>query len=69
MTDLSDDDIEKIPSNDRCKLLKNNPVLVARRFQYRVEEFFKNIIMDGPLGKMKYYIICTEFQVCVSPHV
>ena len=47
----------------------SNPVLVARHFQYRVEVFFKEIIIDGPLGKTKYYAIHVEFQVRGLPHV
>ena len=35
----SDKDIEKTPYNDICKLLNINPVLVARHFQYRIENF------------------------------
>ena len=31
-------------------------------FQYKVEVFFKEIILDGPFGKTKYYAILTEFQ-------
>ena len=50
-------------------MLNNNPVLVARHFQYHVEVFFKEIIIDGPLGKTKYYAIRVEFQVRGSPHV
>jgi len=44
-------------------------VLVARHFQYRVENFFKEIIMKGQLGKIIYYAIRVEFQVRGSPHV
>ena len=36
---LSEEDIEKIPDDDRWKLLNSDPVLVARHFQYR-KEFF-----------------------------
>ena len=43
-------------------------VLVARHFQYRVEIFFKIIVLDGPLGKTQYYAIRVEFQVRGSPH-
>ena len=50
-------------------MLNNNPVLVARHFQYKVEVFFKDIILDGPLGKTKYYANCIEFQERGSPHV
>ena len=54
---------------ERCNLLSNNPVLVARHFQYKIEVFFKKIIIDGPLGKTKYYAKCTEFQERSGPHV
>lgn len=41
-------------------LLNSNPVLLAL--------FFKEIIVDGPLGKVKYYAIRVEFQVRGSQH-
>ena len=53
---------------ERCNLLNNNPVLVARHFQYKVEVFFKEIILDGPLGKTKY-AIHIQFEEGGSPHV
>ena len=42
---------------------------MARHFQYKVEVFFKEIILDGPLRKTKYYAICVEFQEKFSTHV
>ena len=35
-------------------------------FQYKVEVFFKEIILDGPFGKTKYYAILIEFQENVA---
>ena len=64
---LSEEDIEKILYHDRCKFLNSNPVLVAWRFQYRVQ--CRQIVIDGPLGKTKYYVIRVEFQVRGSPHI
>ena len=55
--------------HERCDTLNKNPVLVARHFQYRVEMFFKIIVLDGPLGKTQYYAIRVEFQVRGSPHI
>ena len=52
-----------------CTSLNQNEVLLARYFQYRVEMFFKVIVIDGPLGKVKYHAIRIEFQVRGSPHV
>jgi len=54
---------------ERCKYLNLNPVLLARHFQYRVETFFQTIIVNGPLGKVRYHAIRVEFQVRGSPHI
>ena len=42
---------------------------MARHFQCKVEVFFKETILDGPLGKTKYYAIRIEFQERGSPHL
>ena len=55
--------------HERCDTLNKNPVLVVRHFQYRVEMFFKIIVLDGPLGKTQYYAIRVEFQVRGSLHI
>ena len=44
-------------------------MLLARHFHYRVEVFFKETIIDGPFGKVKYYAIHAEFQFRGSPHI
>ena len=59
---LCEEDVEKNPYHDRCKFLNRNPILVARHFQYRLECFFRQIFIVGPLGKTKYYAIRVEFQ-------
>ena len=61
--DITDDDIENLTYADRCKILNQNPVLLARQFQYRVELFFRTIVIHGPLGKTLYYAIRVEFQL------
>ena len=67
--DLSAENIKNLSYQDRCRLSNSNPVLVAKYFQYRVEVFFKGIIVDGPLGKTKYYTTRVEFQARGSPHM
>ena len=47
--EIADEDIDRLPYHERCDTLNKNPVLVARHFQYRVEMFFKVIVLDGPL--------------------
>ena len=62
---LSDEELKNLSYQERCNLLNDNPVLVARHFQYKVDVFFKEImldILDCPLGKTNYSPIRTEFQ-------
>ena len=66
---LSDEELKNLSYQERCNLLNNNTVLVPRHFQYKVEVFFKKIILDDPLGKTKYYAVQIEFQERGSPHV
>ena len=47
---MSEEDIGNLTYHDRCRLLNSNPVLVATHFQHRAEVFFKEIVVDGPLG-------------------
>ena len=64
---LQEDVISNIDCFQRCEIRNSNPVLLARHFQYGVEVFFKEIIIDGPFGKVKYYAIRVEFQFRGSP--
>ena len=66
---ISDEDINQMFYRERCATVNKNPVLVVRHFQYRVEIFFKTIILNGPLGKTNYYAICVEIQIRGSPHI
>ena len=55
----------------RCNILNQNPVLTAKHFQYRVENFFKEILLhkDSPIGQVAHYVIKVEFQFRGSPHI
>ena len=66
---LSEEEPKNLTYPERCNLLNNNPVLAARHFQYKVEVFFKEILLDRPLGKIKYYAVLIEFQERGSLHV
>ena len=66
---IKEDDINSMDIFERCRHLNLNPVLLARHFQYRVEVFFKVIVVDGPLGKIKNHAIRVELQVLGNPHI
>ena len=59
---LNDEELKNFSYQERTKLLNENPVLVARHFQYKIQLFFKELILDGRLGKTKYYALRIEFQ-------
>ena len=67
--DIADGDIDRLFYHERCDTLNKNQVLVAKHFQYRIEMFFKVIVLDGLLGKTQYYAIQVEFQVRGSSHM
>ena len=48
---LTDDEIRDMNYDDRCRYLNMNPVFVARHFQYRVEAFFKEIVLNGSFAR------------------
>ena len=60
---ISDENIKNISFFQKCEILNKNPVFVARHFQYRVEGFFTEILMDSDLlGEIKYYVTRVEFH-------
>ena len=66
---LQEEEINRLDYFKRYSYLNLNPVVLARHFQYRVEIFFKTIVLDGILGKVKYHAIRVEFQLWGSPYI
>ncbi|XP_071122628.1 uncharacterized protein [Mytilus edulis] len=56
---------------DKCKLIKDNPVICARLFDHRVKALFTDILMSPaqPIGKIVDFFFRTEFQQRGSPHI
>ena len=52
--DIAEEDIDRLSYHERCVTLNKTPSLVARNVQYKVEMFFKVIVLDGTLGKTQY---------------
>ncbi|XP_071142171.1 uncharacterized protein [Mytilus edulis] len=55
---------------DKCKLIKDNPVICARLFDHRVKALFTDNLMSPtqPIGKIVDFFFRTEFQRG-SPHI
>ena len=68
--ELPDNEIDNLSSDDKCKMLNSNLVVVAKHFQYRLERLLKDILLSdsNPVGKAIYHAIRIEFQFRGSPH-
>ena len=54
---LQEEEINRLDYFQCCSYLNLNPVVLALHFQDRVEIFFKTIVLDVILGKVKYHAI------------
>ncbi|CAC5377900.1 unnamed protein product [Mytilus coruscus] len=67
---MSDEKINNLSWNDKCAMLRSNPLTAARHFQFRLDCLFKDIILSKakPLGEVSHYFYRIEFQQRGSPH-
>ena len=68
---ITTEEVEALSYHERCSMLNLNPVMVAKHFQYRVETFFRDVLLTNanPIGKIVYYALRIEFQMRGSPHL
>lgn len=62
---------DELDWTEKSRLLKSNPVIVARMFEHRFHIFLHEVILSplNPIGKIKDYFYRVEFQRRGSPHV
>ena len=67
---LSEEEIEGMTWEEKCNLLRTNPVTAARHFHYKLQCLFTDVILSdaAPLGKVTHYFYRIEFQQRGSPH-
>ena len=60
---MSNEQVKVLSYDDGCSMFDLNPVVVAKHFQYRVETFFKEVLMSiaTPVSKIIYYALRIEF--------
>ncbi len=63
-------DVNDLDWNEKCNVLRSNPVTAARMFDKRFHTFLRDVIMSKakPIGKVKDYFYRVEFQQRGSPH-
>ncbi|XP_066288772.1 uncharacterized protein [Branchiostoma lanceolatum] len=63
--------VSELTWEERCDILKSNPVTAARMFDHRVKLLFKHLIQSQsqPIGEVVETFSRTEFQARGSPHI
>ena len=69
--DITDEEVDALSYDEKCKMLNLNPVIVAKHFQFRVETFYTEFLLSKskPIGKIVNYALRIECQMRGSPHL
>ena len=67
----TDEQLESLNWEDRCRLIQSDPVTCARHFDYQVNQFMTNFLLSSaePLGKISDWFYRVEYQQRGSPHI
>ena len=68
---LSDEEVDSLTWQEKCRLIKSDLVICARYFDHRVQTFIANVLKDNsaPIGDIADYFYRVEFQQRGSPHI
>ncbi|CAB3990458.1 ATP-dependent DNA helicase PIF1 [Paramuricea clavata] len=69
--DYSDEQLDNLNWDEKCRLIQSDPVTCARHFDYQFNTFLKNFLMSeiAPLGNLKDWFYKVEYQQRGSPHI
>ncbi|XP_028418500.1 uncharacterized protein LOC114543885 [Dendronephthya gigantea] len=69
--DYSDDELNNLNWEERCRLIQSDPVTCSRHFDFQFNTFLKDVLMSelAPLGKIKDWFYRVEYQQRGSPHI
>ena len=69
--EYTDNELENLNWEDRCRLIQGDPVTCARHFDYQVNQFINNFLLSkaAPLGKIADWFYRVEYQQRGSPHI
>ena len=69
--DYSDEELNNLTWEEKCRLIQSDPVTCARHFDFQFNTFLKDVLMSelAPLGKIKDWFYRVEYQQRGSPHI
>ena len=67
----TDDELQNLNWEEKCRLIQTDPVTCARHFDYQVNQFLKNFLLSSaePLGTISDWFYRVEYQQRGSPHI
>ncbi|CAB3983616.1 ATP-dependent DNA helicase PIF1 [Paramuricea clavata] len=67
----SDDELNNLTWEEKCRLIQSDPVTCARHFDFQFNTFLKDVLMSElvPIGKIKDWFYRVEYQQRGSPHI
>ena len=66
----TDEELEDLTFEQKCKWIKSEPVICAWHFEFQVQEFMKFLKSEhNPIGKISDFSYRVEFQQRGSPHI
>ena len=67
----TDEELENLNWEDKCRLIQSDPVTCARDFDYQLATFLKQFLLSkiAPIGKIRDWFYRVEYQQRGSPHV
>ena len=67
----TDDELENLNWEEKCRLIQTDPVTCARHFDYQVNQFLTNFLLGSaePLGTISDWFYRVEYQQRGSPHI
>ena len=69
--DYTDEELENLNWEGKCRLIQSDPVTCARHFDFQFNTFMKKFLLNeiAPLGKIRDWFYRVEYQQRGSPHV
>ena len=69
--EYSDDQLENLNWDEKCRFIQSDPVTCARHFDYQINKFINHFLISdiAPLGKIGDWFYRVEYQQRGSPHI
>ena len=69
--EYSDNELENLNWEEKCRLIQSDPVTCARHFDYQFNQFLRHFLKSSaaPLGKIADWFYRVEYQQRGSPHI